>query len=1256
MGLSSGSSFTLDASQAYGITADVSEDPTLTWALSGSDCSGTSCGSLSSSGGVDVTYKAPQQVSSQVQVTLVARVVNTKNSMQANIKVNPDPKITGTLAGGMVGQAYSGQLSFSGGTAPLAINIATGSLPAGLSFNAATGIISGTPTVAGAFTFTVQLTDSSVVPFTVTAQEIINIAAPPLVLTMSTLPNGTINVPYSATIGIAGGTSPYSCSITAGTLPAGLILNGCTVSGIPSSAGTSTVTLKVTDSSAPTQTISGPQMITIAPAALALTSGTLPNGTVDVPYSAVIGVVGGTTPYNCTIASGSLPTGLKISGCTVSGTPTVAGSFTVNVNVTDSSKPTETTSGPQTIIIAPAGSLTLTTSTLPNGKVGTAYSATIGVTGGTAPYNCTITAGSLPVGLSLGADCQVSGTPTTAGTSTISVTATDSSNPSKTVTGPETIVITPAALSLSTSPLPNGTVGTPYSGTIVVAGGTAPYTCVLTSGSSLPTGLSMGSGCTVSGTPQTSGTFTFGVTATDSSTPKEMVTGPETIVINAAGVLIIVDPVLPGGIVDVPYTTTIGVSGGTNPIKCSATANVLPNGLTLASDCTITGTPVKAGTFTFTVTVTDSSTPAKTVTGPETIVIAPPAPLAISGKMPNAVLNQVYSYSLTATGGIKPYDFTVTSGTLPAGISMSTDGVFSGTPTAAGARSFTVTVTDNEDPAQTASLPLILLVTYPSGPNNNELKGPYAYLFQGYDDKGAGLVAYQTAAVGSFTADGFGGISAGELDANHQASTSTTTVATQAFIGTYEVNADNTGLLTITTFSSAGLTDQTFTYTFTLKAPISPSTISIKGDLIEYDNNQLAGTRGSGTLFAQTSSAFSAGLSGDYAFGVSGDTPCLISCTVGLLSGPTAAVGQFNLTGGTLAGTEDTTIASTNYAQASITGSYQPADQNGRLQMSLSNGSVSGGEFPVDFAAYMVNTGEFLIMSTDTHASYILLAGSAQQQAQGTFSNASLNGPFIGYENAQTDPGLLGTTLQSVLNFSSSTIFRASGDGSGSCDTTNVDNAGLVSTIDNLTGIANKTTLLQALVGSYEATGTSSCQVNSNGRGELEYPQPPSLVATLLELLGLSSGPPAPRVFYLVSPNSGYFLETGYAAIGSLQKQTGEPFSLSSLDGTYVDGTIPASSLASINTTGTFAANGNGNADYTLTSNIGVGTINILQASTSTNTTYSLSDPNSTVTAPDAGRYILGDGTTVLYAISPETFVLLNTSVLNTSPSISLLY
>ena len=413
-------------------------------------------------------------------------------------------------------------------------------------------------------------------------------------------------------------------------------------------------------------------------------------------------------------------------------------------------------------------------------------------------------------------------------------------------------------------------------------------------------------------------------------------------------------------------------------------------------------------------------------------------------------------------------------------------------------------------------------------------------LFQGYDDVVAGVLAYQTGSVGSFTADGTGGINQGELDTNHQSSNpSGTTIASQNFLGTYQINSDSRGFITITTLNPDGTTDQTFTYAISLKAPVSPATVSTEGSLIEFDNNQLVGTKGSGQLLAQTTSAFTAGLNGSYAFGLSGDTPCLISCTVGVASGPVATVGVFTTDGsGKLtAGTADTNIASVNFANAPLSGTYETADQNGRLQLAMTNSSISDGLYPTDFAVYIVNANEAFVLSTDKHSDYTLLAGTAQLQTQASFSDASMDSAFIGYENAQSNPGLLGATLQDVLNFSTATVFRASGNGTGTCNTTNVDSGGVTSLVDNLTGLSNsnKSNLLEALLGSYGATGTSSCTVSSTGRGTFAYPNHSGLISILLGLLGLPTGPPDARIVYLVAPNRGYFLETGYAGLGNIR-------------------------------------------------------------------------------------------------------------------------
>ena len=1197
--------------------------------LSGCTVSGTPTASGSSTVLVQVIDSgSPAQNASQNQTIVIA---------PANLT------LTNTLPNGTVGVPYSASIGATGGTTPYTCSI-TGTLPAGLSLSGCT--VSGTPTTAGSSNITVKVTDSSSPVQNASQNETITIAPATLTIT-STLPNGTVGVAYSATITAADGTAPYSCSIT-GTLPAGLSLNGCTVSGTPTAAGSSSVVVKVTDSGSPQQNATQNDTIVIAPASLAI-AGILPNGTVGVAYSATITATGGTTPYSCSI-TGTLPAGLTLSGCTVSGTPTSPGSSPITVKVTDSGSPQQNASQNETIVINPAP-LTIT-GTLPNGTVGSSYSGTITASGGTQPYTCSIT-GTLPAGLILNG-CTISGTPTTAGSTTITVTVTDSGSPQQTASQSETIVINPAPLTLTTSTLPSGTVGVPYSATIGVSGGTSPYSCTITSGT-LPAGLSI-SGCAVSGTPTTAGSSTVTVKVTDSESPTQSTTGPETIVINPAALTL--TNLLPDGTVGVAYSATIDASGGTTPYSCSISSGTLPAGLSL-NGCAVSGTPTTPGTSNITVTVTDSSNPTKTASGPESITINPSGTLSLIATLPNATVGVAYSYTLKATGGTPPYSYAITAGSLPPGITLQPDGLISGTPTAPGASSFTATVTDSVN--ATASDPLILLVEYPTTAYDGELTGPYAFLFQGYDDVAAGVLAYQTATVGSFTADGIGGINLGELDANHQSSNpSGTTVASQNFIGTYEVNADSRGFITITTLNPDGTTDQTFTYAISLKAPVSPASVSTQGNLIEYDNNQLVGTKGSGQLLAQTTSAFAAGLNGSYAFGFSGDTPCLVSCTVGIASGPVATVGAFTTDGaGKLtAGTADANIASFNFANAPLSGSYQTADQNGRVQLEMNNSSISDGLYPTDFAVYVVNANEAFVMSIDKHSQYTLLAGTAQLQSTTSFSNASMSGAFVGYENALSNPALLGTTLQNVLNFSSATVFRASGNGGGSCNTTNVDIGGLPSLINSLSSLSltQRSNLLQALLGSYGATGSSSCTVSANGRGVLDYPNHSGLISTLLGLLGLPTGPPDPRVIYLTAPNQGYFLETGYAGLGHFEAQTGAPFSLASLKGTYVEGTIPASSLASINTSGHFTADGAGNATYTLDENVGVGTLNVLQLGTTGTTTYSLSDPNNNVTAATAGRYVLADTTTVIYAISPGRFVLVDTNPLTTSPGVSPLY
>ena len=151
-------------------------------------------------------------------------------------------------------------------------------------------------------------------------------------------------------------------------------------------------------------------------------------------------------------------------------------------------------------------------------------------------------------------------------------------------------------------------------------------------------------------------------------------------------------PAPPGGEVNVAYSDQLTVTGGTSPFTWSVSSGTLPPGLTLnASTGLLSGTPTTAGTYSFTVKVTDSS--GLSDTAPATVTIIP-GPSMNFAPPPGGWTHTVYGYTLTETGGTSPFTWSVSSGSLPAGISLSPAGVLSGTPTATGTSSFTVKVTD----------------------------------------------------------------------------------------------------------------------------------------------------------------------------------------------------------------------------------------------------------------------------------------------------------------------------------------------------------------------------------------------------------------------------------------------------------------------------------------------------------------------------------------------------------------------------------
>ena len=445
-----------------------------------------------------------------------------------------------------------------------------------------------------------------------------------LSLTMGSLPGGTVGTAYNVTLVASGGTTPYTWSVSSGSLPAGLNLSASTgvISGSPTTVNTYSFTIEVTD--AASNSASESMTITVAaaqPPTISTTS--LPNGTVSTAYSTTLAATGGATPYSWSISSGSLPAGLSLTASTgvISGTPTTANTYSFTVKVTDANSNTATKSLSITIAAA-AQSPTISTTSLPNGTVSTAYRTTLAATGGATPYSWSISSGSLPAGLSLAASTGViSGTPTTANTYSFTVKVTDAN--SNTATKSLSITIAAAAQppSITTTSLPAGTVGVAYSGTLVATGGATPYSWSISSGS-LPAGLSLtASTGVISGTPTTANTYSFTAKVTDANS--NTATASLSITISATvQPPSIITTSLPGGQTSTSYSTTISASGGVLPYTWSITTGSLPAGLTLsASAGTITGVPTATGTFSFTVQVADSSSPAKTATAGLSIVV-----------------------------------------------------------------------------------------------------------------------------------------------------------------------------------------------------------------------------------------------------------------------------------------------------------------------------------------------------------------------------------------------------------------------------------------------------------------------------------------------------------------------------------------------------------------------------------------------------------------------------------------------------------
>ncbi|HEY7838973.1 MAG TPA: putative Ig domain-containing protein [Terriglobales bacterium] len=331
----------------------------------------------------------------------------------------------------------------------------------------------------------------------------------------------------------------------------------------------------------------------------------------------------------------------------------------------------------------PTGTLAILTTSLPDGNVGLAYNAKLSAINGavgksSVTFKLAPGSNPLPGGITL-IDSQgdLSGVPVSTGTTTVTFEADDgmghSTQQAMTITVKQTLAIR------STQQPPQYAVGEPMSLTLTGLNGVAPYTWSVLS--PLPEGvnISPASGV-ISGTPASTGITTTTVQVTDSSTPPFTASLPITFKVTP---LAVSSADLPTASVGASYSDTVTMANGTGPYQAVLISGTLPPGVALSpgaspnSGWLISGTPTTAGSYNFSVLVTDAD--GQSTTQPFTLVVNPfevnPAVL------PYAREDHGYNEQLNVQGGVSPYSFNLVTGSLPAGLSLSLDGSLAGVPT-----------------------------------------------------------------------------------------------------------------------------------------------------------------------------------------------------------------------------------------------------------------------------------------------------------------------------------------------------------------------------------------------------------------------------------------------------------------------------------------------------------------------------------------------------------------------------------------------